>query len=208
MSAAKQKADLEAIAEDEAKATTADEKEARQSNARRWSRLPSLRTRSPRSTLARWASTTPRILAYYWIELTSGLLLNVAMITAGIGLLRRKPWGITLGAATAAAKILRLVLIYGYFALALAPVLAEKSAAMIGKMIVQQQAIVGGSATGGNRYRTASAGLHLHVSAHRRRVHRAGLDLSGGLALVPARARARTADEKKAPPAPELTETW
>jgi hypothetical protein len=85
----------------------------------------------------------PKIKTYYWFELASGLLLNLAMIVAGIGLVRRKRWGIALGTATAAAKLIRLVALYSYFGLALAGPVAKASAAAVGRMVAQQQVMLG-----------------------------------------------------------------
>jgi hypothetical protein len=85
----------------------------------------------------------PKVQAYYWIELASGLILNVAMIAAGIALVRQKPWGITLGIGTAVAKIVRLVVVYTYFALVVASIIAQRSAEMVGRMMSQQQAMLG-----------------------------------------------------------------
>ena len=145
---AQQKVKLEALAEDEAKATTADEKAALAEQRKAIESSP-----KPPNPFATFETIQisfgdPRIRAYYWVELSSGLLLNVAMIAAGIGLLRRRPWGITLGVGTAAAKVLRLVLVYGYFVAFMGPVVATKTAEMMGKMLGQQQAILGGAAVG------------------------------------------------------------
>src|SRR5262249_37679167 len=85
----------------------------------------------------------PKVRTYYWLELTSGLLLNLAMIVAGIGLVRRKRWGITLGIATALAKIVRLLAVYGYFAVAVSGPVAKASAGPVGRWVAQQQVVLG-----------------------------------------------------------------
>jgi hypothetical protein len=52
-------------------------------------------------------------------------VLNLLLLTAGIGLVMRRPWGLKLGLIVAALKILRLVAVYGYAATVLAPQVAQ-----------------------------------------------------------------------------------
>jgi hypothetical protein len=83
----------------------------------------------------------PKVLAFYWVDLGTGIALNLLMLVSGIGLVLFKPWGRSLGLGTAGAKILRLVLVYGYFALAIVPTLSLKQGKALVTMIqVQQQA--------------------------------------------------------------------
>ncbi len=204
----KKKVALEEIAEDEAKATTAAEKEALAERRKAIESRPKPPNAMAALDLGRMAFDDPRIVAYYWVELTTGLLLNLAMITAGIGLVRQKPWGITLGTGTAAAKIIRLVLVYGYFALALAPLLAAKTAAMMGRLITQQQAVMGQTPpvefdTG--PLREAYTAMYPPIATAFIVLGSIYPAVSLGLLL---RARARSAANTNAPPAPELTETW
>jgi hypothetical protein len=200
---------IKALEDDEAKATTESEKQALAEQRKALEARP-----TPPNPVARFDLgqlgffDDSRIITYYWVELTSGLVLNVAMITAGIGLLRRKSWGVTLGIGTAAAKIIRLGLVYTYFALVLAPVLAEKSAAMMGKMIVQQQSILGGPTVAEldtGPLRQAFTSLFSPSAV--------GIIALGS--IYPAislwiliRARARAAADKTGPPPQELSETW
>jgi len=65
------------------------------------------------------------------------------MIVAGIGLLRRKPWGLTLGIGTAAAKIVRLVVLYSYFAFAISGVFGQQSAELVARSMVQKRSVGG-----------------------------------------------------------------
>jgi hypothetical protein len=144
--AAQRKADLERIARAEKKATTEDEKQDLADEREMIESRP-----KPQITggvdFTQMGFDDPRIQLYYWVELASGLLLNVLMITVGIGLLRRRPWGVVIGIGTAGAKILRLVLIYSVFAAVLAPIMAQKYGSMVGKMMIQQQAMLGRAAT-------------------------------------------------------------
>jgi hypothetical protein len=144
--AKQQKADLERIAEAEKKATTESEKEELAEEREMIESKP-----KPQVTggvdLMQLGFNDRRIQLFYWVELASGLLLNVLMIAVGIGLLRRRSWGMVLGIGTAGAKILRLVLVYGVFAAVLAPVMAQRYSVMVGKMMVQQQTLLGRAPT-------------------------------------------------------------
>jgi hypothetical protein len=140
--AARQQKDLEALAEDEKKATTAEEKTdiAEQRKAIEARPKPAI---AGSVDFGQLGFDDPKVRIYYWIELGTGLLLNAAWIAAGIALVRRRPWGVSLGIGTAVAKIARLAVAYSYFALALAPTIATKTAGMVGRMMVQRQVMLG-----------------------------------------------------------------
>jgi hypothetical protein len=80
----------------------------------------------------------PKVVAFMWAELLTNLALNLMMLAAGIGLVMRKRWSPRLGIATAGAKIVRLVLLYGFFALAIVPELSRKVAKAAVAMYAQQ----------------------------------------------------------------------
>jgi hypothetical protein len=142
--AAQQQAALKSVDEALAKATTEQEKQELEAQREVLSSRPkNAKLQVAQLDLSMMGLNHPTIRAYYWCELASGLILNLAMITAGIALVRRKPWGITLGIATAAAKIVRLVAVYGYFALAVASLMAQQMAGSVTKMIAQQQVVLG-----------------------------------------------------------------
>jgi hypothetical protein len=205
-SAARQKAALEAIAEEEKKAATASEKEALAEQRKVVESRPKPNLGFTGMDLGQMGFDHPRVQAYYWIDLTSGLILNIAMITAGIGLLRQKSWGINLGMATAAAKIIRLAVVYTFFVLAVAPVLAEKSAAMVGRMIVQQQAVVGQALPGEldtSPLRQAYASMYPPIAVA---FMVAGSIYPAVSIWVLLRARARAGADKKVAPVPALGE--
>ena len=206
--AARQKAELKTIAEEEAKATTTEEKEELAEQRKAIESRPKPPNPFAALDLGQMGLDDPRILTYYWVELMSGLLLNLAMITVGIGLVRRKPWGITLGAGTAAAKIIRLVLVYGYFVLAVAPLLAGKSAAMMGRLLTQQQAMMGGQTLvefDSGPLREAYTAMYPPIAVAFIVLGSIYPAISLWLLL---RARALSASKNNAPSAPELTETW
>lgn len=58
---------------------------------------------------------------YLWAEMVSGLVANVGLILAGIGLVMVKEWGRRLGLAVAALKIVRLVALNGLLAFVVVP---------------------------------------------------------------------------------------
>jgi hypothetical protein len=63
----------------------------------------------------------PKLLVYTVTDAGTGIITDVAMIIAGIGLLRLQEWGRRLAIWVAAAKILFLVLGYVYYLLAVVP---------------------------------------------------------------------------------------
>lgn len=75
---------------------------------------------------------------YLWAEFASGFVLNLLLLTAGIGLVMRRLWGLKLGLAVATLKIVRLVLVYGYAATVMAPKLAVSMAKFQLEQMAQQ----------------------------------------------------------------------
>lgn len=69
---------------------------------------------------------SPQILAYSLTDVFTGLVLNVAMLVAGIGLLNFKEWGRQMGIWVAAIKLARLFLLYGYFIIAIVPTYSKQ----------------------------------------------------------------------------------
>jgi hypothetical protein len=82
--------------------------------------------------------TDPNVVAFAWVDLLTNLLLNVLMLVAGIGLVARRRWSPRLGVATASAKVVRLVLLYGFFALAIVPGLSRRMGQATAAMYAQQ----------------------------------------------------------------------
>jgi predicted Holliday junction resolvase-like endonuclease len=140
--AAQQRRALKALDEDLKKATTEEEKhEIEEQRTAIENQAPVVIAGS--MDLSQLGFSHPKVRTYYWIDLTTGLILNMAMIVAGIGLLRRKPWGITLGIGTAAAKIVRLVVLYSYFAFAISGVFGQQSAELVARSMVQKRSMSG-----------------------------------------------------------------
>jgi hypothetical protein len=141
---AQQEAALKSVEEALAKAATEAEKKDLENQREVLQSRPSVQSaQAAQLDLSMMGMTDPQVQTYYWIELASGLVLNLCMIAAGIALVRRKSWGIPLGIGTAVAKMIRLLLVYSYFAVALAPTVAQHMAKAMGRMIAQQQVVLG-----------------------------------------------------------------
>ena len=80
----------------------------------------------------------PQFINWTWVELLSGIVLNLMMLISGIGLLHWKPWARSLGIWTALLKIARLVLVYGFFVLTIVPPLARRMGAAVSEMMANQ----------------------------------------------------------------------
>jgi Sec-independent protein translocase protein TatA len=84
-----------------------------------------------------------QISSWMFAELLTGVAVNIAMLAAGIGLVRFKGWGRTLGLWTAAVKIFRLIVVYTYAALVVVPPFSKLLGEEVGKMMLQQQQAMG-----------------------------------------------------------------
>jgi hypothetical protein len=69
-----------------------------------------------------YGMSDPRVLGYYLVDMFSALLLNLAMLVAGVGLLSVKEWGRRLGLWVARLKLLRLFVLYSVFLAVIVPV--------------------------------------------------------------------------------------
>ena len=67
----------------------------------------------------------PRLAHYLWADAVTGPILNLAMIVAGVGLVLLKSWGRRLAIGVAALKIVRLIALNGYLALAVVPQMSD-----------------------------------------------------------------------------------
>jgi hypothetical protein len=72
--------------------------------------------------------------AYGIADAVSGLILNILMVIAGIGLLGFKEWARQLGLWVAALKMVRLVALYGFFAIVMAPNISKAFTSMFQEM--------------------------------------------------------------------------
>jgi hypothetical protein len=72
-----------------------------------------------------------RIWGYYLVDVVTGLILNVLMLIAGIGLVALSEWARKLGIWVAGLKILRLVGLYGVYILVIVPIQTDQFVAFI-----------------------------------------------------------------------------
>jgi hypothetical protein len=131
------KTQLKALAEDEEKAKTEQEKI--EVAARRIELENRPKGMLPATVdFTQMGMSSPEFLAFSWTEILTGLALNVMMLVSGIGLMSWKPWARSLGLWTAGLKIVRLALVYGFFILAIVPPLGLKMAKVAVDMINMQ----------------------------------------------------------------------
>lgn len=134
---ATRKAVLEGF-EDEEKAATTDEAKAAVAEKRKRFESEPQPPKIPRMDLGVIGMQETVVRYYVWAEFVSGLVLNILLLTAGIGLVMRRPWGIKLGLSVALLKMIRLVLVYGYAALAIVPKVAVGMAKFQMQSMAQQ----------------------------------------------------------------------
>ena len=204
----RKQADLKAIDEEIETAKTDAEKQAL--DARR----QSIESR-PKAVIAqsmdfnKMGLNDPKLRFYGWLDALSAIAVNLAMLASGIGLVRRKAWGLSLGIGTALAKIARLVLVYGYFALAVVPPLAENLGKFAGEMITQQQSAMGRPGAPGIDTKMLTRVYYITYT-----IGAVAMILVGSIYPVVSlwlltRPGARAAcDESQLPPGKELNETW
>jgi hypothetical protein len=87
--------------------------------------------------------TDRRLRAFVWAEFVSGLALNLLLLASGIGLVMRRLWGLKMALWVAALKPVRLGLVYGYFAVAIVPLVSQGIARFLVQTTAQQQQAMG-----------------------------------------------------------------
>jgi hypothetical protein len=88
----------------------------------------------------------PKFMGYLWADMLTGIAVNVVMLISGIGLVTRKRWAPSLGTGIAWVKIVRLFLVYGFFAFGVVPGFARVMGTNFAKVMVQQQQAAGAPA--------------------------------------------------------------
>jgi hypothetical protein len=78
--------------------------------------------------------TAPEMKVYVLADAITGSVLNLLMLISGVGLVALKEWARRLALWVASLKILRLAALYGYFAVAVAPVVAQQFREMMEEM--------------------------------------------------------------------------
>jgi hypothetical protein len=206
----KKQADLKAVDEEEKTAETDAEKRDLAERRRAIEARPKVVIASTMD-FSKMGLDDPRLKVYGWVDPLTAVALNSVMLASGIGLVRRRRWGLTLGIWTAIAKIARLVLLYTYFALAVVPPLAQNLGKFAGEMIVQQQAVMG---RGGAQPPGVDVQMLTRVYFIMYTITAVAMIVIGS--IYPAislwlltRPGARAAcDESQLPPGKELNETW
>ena len=135
---AARKAQLDAIEKAAAAATTDAEKEAfaaerKEIESRPKAQMPGMMDMSK-------LMNQPMLQGFTWVEILTGLGLNIVMLVSGIGLLKYRGWARNLAIWSALLKIARLFLVYGFFILAVVPPMSQAIGEMVGQMMVAQQA--------------------------------------------------------------------
>jgi hypothetical protein len=138
------KAELAALAVREKKAKTDEEKI---DVAARRKEIES-RTKNPLSSVMALNQVTLNrtFITYSWADVLTGMTLNVMMLAAGIGLLSWRPWSRRLAIWTAGLKIVRLVLLYGFFIIAIVPPYAKQLGDAVEQMMGASAQMSGGKA--------------------------------------------------------------
>ncbi len=78
-------------------------------------------------------------IAYTWTDVLTGVVLNILMLTAGIGLLHWRPWARSLAVWTSAVKIVRLILLYGFFIIVIIPPYCQRLGDAVEQMMTAPQ---------------------------------------------------------------------
>jgi hypothetical protein len=88
--------------------------------------------------LSRWdVMSDHRLALYYWIEVISGILLNLFMVVAGVGLLFMADWARRLSLGVAWVKILRWVAILIFMLTLIIPITSERMHRALTRMEAQ-----------------------------------------------------------------------
>lgn len=78
-----------------------------------------------------------KFIGYLIADFSTGLLLNVLLFAAGIGLIMSRSWARRLSVIVAALKIVRLVLVYGFFAIFVLPAFSQQMGKAMDQMAGQ-----------------------------------------------------------------------
>lgn len=95
---------------------------------------------SPEVDFVKLGLQDPRYIGHFAIDLASNLILNLLMFIAGIGLIRIKEWGRTLGIWVAALKIVRLLALTASLVVVVVPFVTQKAAAFVAEIEAQEAA--------------------------------------------------------------------
>jgi hypothetical protein len=91
-----------------------------------------------------YGTDEPRVIGYWITDLASGVVLNLLMLIAGIGLVAVQEWGRKLGIWIAALKIVRLIALYGFNIIVIVPIVVERLTQGMKEMMEDAAAAQGG----------------------------------------------------------------
>jgi hypothetical protein len=95
-----------------------------------------------------YAMDEPHVMRFWTVEILSGLILNVLMLIAGIGLVAIKNWGRALGIWVALLKVVRLAALYTFNIVVLVPIYTQRFVDVMEEM-AKAMAAQGGAGAGG-----------------------------------------------------------
>jgi hypothetical protein len=126
-----QKRRIESLKEQEAAAKTQAEKDRlRKEQADLRARRVVVTSSAANDMLTKMKVDDPRFFAHYGTALATGLILNTAMIVAGVGLLRLRPWGRTVSLWVAALHLVRLVAVTASMVVIVGPIWGRMTESM------------------------------------------------------------------------------
>jgi hypothetical protein len=149
--------------------------------------------------------TDRRLAAFYWTEVSSGILLNVLMVVSGIGLVMLAEWARKLALGVCCLKIVRWIFVAIATLVLVIPVTTERMQVVFNKMQAQTKA-GGGVPMGGDMAKISAiaGGVTSVVTALLASIYPA--IALGFLSL--ARSRAACLGAQKAKQAPEIPMEW
>lgn len=139
---AQRKAALHALDEEEKAAATDEEKQRIEARRKAMESFPDFQG----AVVDPWEAFPihkTQFQIYMWTDLGTAFVLNLLMLAAGVGLVMRAEWGRKLGIWDAWLKIVRLVLVYGYMAVAIIPEFSSAMARFAIESIARQQQAMG-----------------------------------------------------------------
>lgn len=79
------------------------------------------------------------VLRWSWLDVTTSIAVNILMIVAGVGLIQLAGWGRRLGLWVAGVKLVRLVVVWGLWIVAVVPAMSKQIGDAVDTMLRQQQ---------------------------------------------------------------------
>ena len=130
--------ELAALAEKEKAAKTTEDRAEIVTERLRVEARPDPTAAAAMMDLSKMGLDDPTFIRWTWTEVFSGLVLNVMLLASGVGLLHWKPWARSLGVWTGVLKVLRLVLVYGFFIIGVVPPISQRIGGAVSTMMAGQ----------------------------------------------------------------------